>query len=142
MLTIRQASEADANEMFALDQVAQEDVGRREYIRRVIADEVCHVAVGDGRITGYLVLEYTFFEQGFVALLYVAPDDRRQGTGRALMLHAESICRSPKLFTSTNLSNHPMQQLLAQMGYKLSGVIHDLDEGDPELVYVKYLLRH
>jgi hypothetical protein len=42
-------------------------------------------------------------------------------------------------FTSTNLSNIPMQSLLAKMGYLLSGVIHHLDEDDPELVYVKYL---
>jgi hypothetical protein len=32
-----------------------------------------------------------------------------------------------------------MQSLLAKLGYQLSGVIHELDPGDPELVYVKYL---
>jgi hypothetical protein len=32
-----------------------------------------------------------------------------------------------------------MQSLLAKLGYKLSGVINDLDEGDPELVFVKFL---
>jgi hypothetical protein len=30
-----------------------------------------------------------------------------------------------------------MQALLAKLGYRLSSVIHDLDPGDPELVYVK-----
>ncbi len=49
----------------------------------------------------------------------------------------ESISRGEKLFTSTNLSNLPMQALLAKLGYTLSGVIHNLDEGDPELVYFK-----
>ena len=43
------------------------------------------------------------------------------------------------IYISTNLSNLPMQSLLAKLGYRLSGVIHHLDEGDPELVYVKYL---
>jgi len=56
-----------------------------------------------------------------------------------MMRYLESICRTPKLFTSTNLSNLPMQSLLAKLGYKLCGVIHHLDEGDPELVYVKFL---
>jgi len=46
---------------------------------------------------------------------------------------------SKKLFTSTNLSNLPMQSLLAQLNFKLSGVIENLDEGDPELVYFKPL---
>jgi hypothetical protein len=56
-----------------------------------------------------------------------------------MMGYLESICRTAKLFTSTNLSNLPMQPLLAKLGYKLSGVIHNLDEDDPELVYVKFL---
>jgi hypothetical protein len=55
------------------------------------------------------------------------------------MRYFESACETAKLFTTTNLSNLPMQSLLAKLGYKLSGVIDDLDLGDPELVYVKYL---
>jgi GNAT superfamily N-acetyltransferase len=88
---------------------------------------------------GYAVLEYSFFAMGFVSMLYVHPDWRRRDVGAALMRHLESACRTSKLFTSTNLSNLPMQSLLANLGYRLSGVIHALDEGDPELVYVKYL---
>lgn len=55
------------------------------------------------------------------------------------MQHLETVFQTEKLFTSTNLSNLPMQSLLVRLGYLLSGVIHHLDEGDPELVYVKYL---
>jgi hypothetical protein len=32
-----------------------------------------------------------------------------------------------------------MQRLLLQAGFEPSGVIENLDEGDPELVYVKRL---
>ena len=46
---------------------------------------------------------------------------------------------NPKLFTSTNRSNAPMQSLLAKLGYRPSGVIENLDEGDPELVYMKHV---
>lgn len=53
------------------------------------------------------------------------------------MRYSESICQTTKLFTSTNLSNLPMQALLTKLGYRLSGVIHNLDDGDPELVYFK-----
>ncbi len=57
------------------------------------------------------------------------------------MRFLEQHCTTAKLFTSTNLSNLPMQSLLIQRGYRLAGIIHDLDEGDPELVYVKMLDR-
>jgi hypothetical protein len=56
-----------------------------------------------------------------------------------LLRHLESFCETSKLFISTNLSNLPMQSLLAKLVYVLSGVIHNLDEGDPELVYFKRL---
>jgi GNAT superfamily N-acetyltransferase len=72
-------------------------------------------------------------------MLYVDANFRRAGAGSALLKHLESICRTSKLFTSTNLSNLPMQSLLAKTGYVLSGVIHNLDEGDPEIVYFKRL---
>lgn len=72
-------------------------------------------------------------------MLYVHANHRRRGAGTALVQHLESLCQTPKLFTSTNLSNLAMQSLLAKLGYELSGVIHNLDEGDPELVYFKRL---
>jgi hypothetical protein len=56
-----------------------------------------------------------------------------------LIEHTEARCRTPKLFTSTNLSNLRMQTLLTRLGYQLSGVIHNLDEGAPELVYYRAL---
>ena len=97
----------------------------------------CHVAVDGGEVVGYAVLSHTFYGNGFVEMLYVHPDRRRRGAGAALLLHVESLCRTPKLFTSTNLSNLPMQSLLNRAGYAVSGVIHNLDEGDPEVVYFK-----
>ena len=42
-----------------------------------------------------------------------------------------------KLFTSTNQSNLGMQALLVRLGYEPSGIVHNLDEDDPELIYVK-----
>jgi GNAT superfamily N-acetyltransferase len=90
-------------------------------------------------VVGYAILEYSFYEQGFISLLYIHPNYRRHGAGLKLVQHLETVCQTAKLFTSTNLSNLPMQSLLAKLAYRLSGVIHHLDEDDPELVYVKYL---
>ena len=140
MLEIRLAQAEDVDAILAFDHLAETEIEREEFIRRKVGQSACYVAVQGGLI-GYAVLEYTFLEQGFISMLYVRTDHRHSGVGTALMQHLESLCRTRKLFTSTNLSNRPMQALLARLGYHLSGVIHDLDEGDPELVYVKIVSK-
>jgi ribosomal protein S18 acetylase RimI-like enzyme len=105
------------------------------FIERALRSEVCLVAEQDGAVVGYVVLEYTFYDQGFVSMLYVAAAARRRGVGRTLMREIETRCETLKLFTSTNASNGPMQALLDSLGYIPSEVIQNLDPGDPELVY-------
>jgi ribosomal protein S18 acetylase RimI-like enzyme len=95
----------------------------------------CSVFERGGEVMGYVALDYSFFGNGFVSHLLVREDARRQGIGEALLRHAMASCRTEKLFTSTNLSNAPMQALLRKLGFDLTGVVHNLDPGDPELVY-------
>lgn len=76
-----------------------------------------------------------FFGQAFIELLMVGARFRRSGLGLALVASFQESCRGRKLFTSTNLSNHPMQSLLLKAGFRPSGYIDNLDEGDPELVF-------
>jgi GNAT superfamily N-acetyltransferase len=139
MLTIRLAVGYDVEALCSLDLIARQEGGRREFIRREVASGHCFVAVTGGTVIGYGVLNYTFYYHGCVDMLYVHSEHRRRGAGEALLRHMETLCRTPKLFTSTNLSNLRMQSLLAKLGYELSGVIHNLDEGDPEIVYFKRL---
>lgn len=139
MITIRPAAENDVEALCEFDLIARREGGRREFIRRSVASGSCYVAEGGGGPIGYGVLGYNFYGQSFVEMLYVHPGRRRAGAGAALLRHMESVCRTHKLFTSTNLSNLPMQSLLGRAGYVPSGVIHNLDEGDPELVYFKRL---
>ncbi len=101
------------------------------------SSETCFVAVVEEEVIGYGVLNYSFFHNGCIDMLYMHSDHRRSGAGTALLRHMETLCQTPKLFTSTNLSNLPMQSRLSKLGYVLSGVIHNLDEGDPEIVYFK-----
>ncbi len=137
--SIRQAVERDVASISAIDLTAQAEDGRRRFIERAVAEGNCFVvALADGEtVAAYGVLEYSFYGYGFISMLYVEASQRRRNYGTALMNHLETICRTEKLFTSTNLSNLAMQSLLAKAGYKLSGVIHNLDEDDPELVYCK-----
>jgi len=139
MISIRPAVENDIEALCSLDLIAHEEDERREFIRREVIKGSCFVAVIDEAVVGYVVLSHNFYRNGFIEMLYVHSDYRRRGAGAALLRHIESTCRTPKLFTSTNLSNLAMQSLLAKLGYELSGVIHNLDEGDPEIVYFKRL---
>lgn len=139
MVSIRPAVETDIEILCSFDLIAQRENERREFIRRVITAGECFVALINEQVIGYGVLNYTFYYVGCIDMLYVHSDYRQSGAGAALLRHLESLCRTPKLFTSTNLSNLPMQSLLAKLGYVLSGVIHNLDEDDPEIVYFKRL---
>ena len=105
-----------------------------------MASGSCFVAeqVG-GPITAYGVMRDTFFHQSFIETIYVCPDFRRCGLGAALLRHMEKGCATPKLFTSTNRSNTAMRALLARENFRESGLIDNLDEGDPEVVYFKKL---
>jgi ribosomal protein S18 acetylase RimI-like enzyme len=138
-VSVRPAAADDVEALCSLDLVARRESGRRDFIRREVGSGHCFVAVAGGAVIGYGVLNYTFYYNGCIEMLYVHSEHRRRGAGAALLRHMESLCRTPKLFTSTNLSNLPMQSLLARLGYELSGVIHNLDEGDPEIVYFKRL---
>ena len=139
MVSIRPAADDDIEALCSLDLIARRENERREFIRREVVSGNCLVAIINEEVVGYGVLNYTFYDNGCIDMLYVHSNYRRRGAGAALLRHMESLCRTPKLFTSTNLSNLRMQSLLAKLGYELSGVINNLDEGDREIVYFKRL---
>ena len=138
-LTIRQANQEDVAAILAIDHVAAKSERRRQSIEGAVKEGRCQVACDGPQIIGFGILQYTFFECGFISLIYIAPAHRRRGIASLLIREFERICRTPKLFTSTNASNSPMQALLRKLGYTESGVIHNLDADDPEIVYLKRL---
>lgn len=138
-MEVREAVQGDLEELCAFDHVARSMRTRAEFLRQSIEAGFCLVAAREQQLLGYGILDYSFFENGFLALLYVRQGQRRQGIGARLVQALEARCRTAKLFTSTNQSNLPMQALLKAMGYRESGIIHNLDPEDPELVYFKRL---
>lgn len=134
-IIIRDANHSDRNGIVAIDEIAQREPERRDFIDRVLDSATCLVADGNGTVVAYGVLEYSFFGNGFVSMLYVAESARRRGVGRRLMQALAKQCETSKLFTSTNESNSAMRALLATLGYVPSGVIENLDPGDPEIVF-------
>lgn len=139
-VTVRPASRTELDALYMLDTIAQTSDERRAQIERWIDHDTCYLAVtADHAPAGYGVFDYSFYDNGFVVIVYVAAHFRKRGIAFSLLQHFETLCRTPKIFTSTNLSNLPMQALLAKLNYSLCGVIHQLDENDPELVYFKSL---
>ena len=137
MSCIRDATAADTSRVVALDTFATERDGERgASIERWIADGSMRVAVAADEIVGYCVTERAFFGQWFVVMLMVAEAARGQGIGTELLLDAQRQREAAKLFTSTNLSNQPMQRLLARLGWRSVGIVYGLDEDDPELFYL------
>jgi ribosomal protein S18 acetylase RimI-like enzyme len=134
---MRPAEASDWKALAELDSVsAAGSAARSASIRRWCEEGSVTVAHSSLGPVGYGVLEYSFFEQGFITMLVIAPNARRRGVGARLLQALETICVTAKLFTSTNVSNHPMQQLLQRSGWRPVGLLHGLDEDDPELFYL------
>lgn len=136
----RLATDSDLEGIARIDAAVGVDEDRRALILQGIAQEGCWLAGRDDAAEGYLVLSRRhFFGRDFVSLVIVEARARRRGLASALFQVAEGGATTHQLFTSTNQSNRPMQTLLEARGYQRAGVITHLDEGDPEVVFVKYL---
>lgn len=137
---IRQATPDDVRALIQLDTYATAHTHRRVFIHDAVVRQQCLVAVDTaGRCAGYLVLTHDFFDHGFVALVVVSPAHQRQGVALRLLAAAQAACKTPKLFASTNASNTAAQALFAKAGFVPSGQIDNLDDHDPEQVYVKFI---
>lgn len=139
MTIIERASSQDFVHICALDETVHQGASRRRFIGEAFAHGPVAVARVDGAVRGFVIFDESFFDQFFVRLLIVHLDFRRRGLATALMRAAELDCQGAKIFTSTNQSNLPMQRLCDRLGFVKSGFVENLDEGDPELIYVKFL---
>ncbi|NHZ62114.1 GNAT family N-acetyltransferase [Massilia genomosp. 1] len=135
MVAIRAATAADYELLVALDTVASCEPARCAQIRQWIDTGCCYVAQTGESVGAYGVLGYHFFGNGFIEMVMVGEGFRRQGLGMALVRDFQARCTTPKLFASTNLSNQRMQELLKSAGFRTSGLIDNLDDNDPEIVF-------
>ena len=136
MVEIIRAAEADVAAFLALDPVGFAAPARRALLLDRIAEGNAFAAMQDSVLAGY-ALRGRFFSYDFLELLYVDAARRRTGLGETLVVAFDAARRTDRLFISTNESNAPMRALLAKLGYAASGMILNLDPGDPELVFVK-----
>ena len=88
----------------------------------------CFVALEGERVAGYIVFNHSFYLKPFVQFLCVHPDFRRRGLADELLEYVEGLCDGDRLFTSTESDNLPMLSLLNRRGYRVSGVIENIQE--------------
>ena len=135
---IHQAFAGDVARLAAADPRLASDEGHRRHIGALLEPGLSWAAERDGAVLGFAVVTRHFFGFPFVDLLVVAEASRRGGIGLALMDHSAQAHDADRIFTSTNESNRPMRRLLAKADWLVSGLIENLDPGDPELVFVKF----
>ncbi|MBT2640433.1 GNAT family N-acetyltransferase [Bacillus sp. ISL-39] len=130
-------------QLLDLDSIVKIDEGvignnrRRAYIRNSIEDERCIVVKDMNHIVGFLIFDTRFFDCSFISLIIVKPTERRKGYATSLIEYFTSISPTLKIFSSTNKSNHEMQEVFKANGFIQSGFIENLDEDDPEIIYFK-----
>jgi ribosomal protein S18 acetylase RimI-like enzyme len=136
-VSIREARLDDIEALQKFDPVAQAgDASRGEAISAWVSSELALVAELDAGVVGYVVtVPGHLFDRDFIAMLIVHPEHRRRGIGSALVTAALKGATSQRVFTSTNLSNTPMRELLRSMNWTYSGTLDGLDPGDPELFF-------
>lgn len=133
------ATIADLSILSKIDSMIIGNEHRKSKIEQYILNEQCVLSSLNGEPVGFACYDTSFFEYCFIQLVIVNPDFRRLGLASVLIRYIEEHCPTPKLFTSTNESNTIMQQVCLSMGFVKSGIIENLDDGDPEWVYFKQI---
>jgi hypothetical protein len=133
---IRPAWNADLANLRAIDPTLA-DLERSRAASRALGLGRSWVADVSGVTVGYALITFSFFGRPLVERMVVAEASRRRGIALALLRQCEAAHEGDRLFVTVPTSNAPMVRLLAKADFAGSGVIYNLNGGDPELVYVK-----
>lgn len=137
MTSIEKAQLINLDEIVNIDVEVIRNSNRREYIRIAIEEKRCIVAKDKNLIIGFLIYDTNFFDCSFISLIIVKPTERRKGYATSLIKYFINVSPTRKMFSSTNQSNHKMQEVFKVNGFIKSGLIENLDEGDLEIIYFK-----
>ena len=127
----------DVENIVAVDREVISNDSRRDYIKIAVEEDRCIVVKSENKIVGFLIFDINFFDCSFISLIIVSPKARRKGYATSLMDYFVNISPTKKVFSSTNQSNKDMQKVFIANGFVQSGVVENLDEGDPEIIYFK-----
>jgi len=134
---LRHIGPSDIGLLAAVDPLTAANAERRDHLGHLLEQGLSWAAFNNGQVVGFAVVTRNFYNFPFVDLVVVAEAARRCGAGSALMAQCAGAHDADRIFTSTNESNAPMRALVAKAGWLPAGVVHYLDPGDPELIFVK-----
>ncbi|WP_042148326.1 GNAT family N-acetyltransferase [Paucisalibacillus sp. EB02] len=127
----------DVESIVTVDREVINNDSRRGFIEKAVEENRCIVVKQQGKIVGFLIYDTNFFNCSFISLIIVLPKVRRKGYATSLMDYFINISPTEKVFSSTNQSNKAMQKVFIANGFVQSGIIENLDAGDPEIIYFK-----
>jgi ribosomal-protein-alanine N-acetyltransferase len=100
-----------------------------EASRASIADpsKEVHLAILDGEIVGFSVINMTGAFVGYIQSLAVVPERRGQGIGTALLRHVEDriLSETPNVFMCVSSFNQGAMRLYERLGYAVVGELAD-----------------
>ncbi|UOE56053.1 GNAT family N-acetyltransferase [Bacillus sp. CMF12] len=137
MKTVIRAAIEDLDNIVNIDSEVIGNTSRRDYIQNAIERGHCIIAKNQQEIEGFLIYDTTFFDCSFISLIIVSPSKRRKGNASSLIDFMLRTAPTAKIFSSTNRSNVNMQKVFSANGFIQSGIVENLDEGDPEIIYFK-----
>jgi len=117
MIAIRSAIESDIETLCSFDLIAREDDERRDFIRREVVSGACFVAVDHGEAIGYAVLNYSFYRNGCIDMLYVHPGAAGQGVGTMLCDALEKLAGARGAKSLTVEVSDNAQEFFQKRGY-------------------------
>ena len=138
-IDVRCAVQTDFDALVRLDPLVGREKHRARMVHAAIEERRCRAGFIDEVLGGYGVREDSFFGFNMITHLIIGEHARRKGLAGMILSALEGDCSSDRIFTSAAESNAPMRALLEKCGYQPSGVVHNLDIGDSELIFVKFL---
>lgn len=138
--TIVPAERGDLEPICRFDALALRDYRQRDFVASAIEEGRCWLAFFEETPVAYGIFSYQFHGYGVIERIFVRPDYRRLGIGRALLDHFAAACSSPRVYITVPQNGLAMLELVRTRGYAISGVVHEMGDDGPSLILVKDLL--
>ncbi|WP_047984765.1 GNAT family N-acetyltransferase [Ornithinibacillus californiensis] len=136
-MNIISAERTDLDKIVQLDSEVIGNTSRKDTIETAIVQGRCFIVKESDDVVGFSIYDTNFFECTFITLIIVSPSKRRKGYGSLLLNEMVRTSPTQKVFSSTNRSNKAMHSVFESNGFVKSGIVENLDDGDPEIIYFK-----
>jgi N-acetylglutamate synthase-like GNAT family acetyltransferase len=127
-----------------LDFLAEQVYISAEIVRHKIGSGEFMIAEREGKVVGFLQLEYLWSLVPYIALIRVVPAQRRRGIGKRMVEWLEDLLRENgyKTLYSSSQSDEPEPQAWHRhIGFEECGFIAGINDGTDEIFFRKILWR-